>query len=66
MIHADAAQAAVHAFISRLLNAATAPLIVAITPLAPDAEQTVGTNKNAIAAARATTAGLKIFNAFSI
>jgi hypothetical protein len=63
MIDAGGAHAAVHAFLSPLLNAATAPLIVAITPLALDAGQTAGTDKSAIAAVR--VAVLQIFNAFS-
>jgi hypothetical protein len=65
MIEADEAHAAVHAFISPLLNAATAPSIVAITPLASDAEQTAGADKRAIAAVRVMMAAHELFNAFS-
>jgi hypothetical protein len=52
MIDVVEAHAADHAFISPLLNAATAPLIVAITLLVSDAEQTAGTDKSTIAALR--------------
>jgi hypothetical protein len=66
MIDADGAQAAVHVCISPLLNAATAPLIVAITPLVSDAEQIAGTDRSAMAAVRVTMAGLQMFIAFSV
>ena len=66
MIDTDGAHAAAHAFISPLLNAPTAPLIVAITPLVSDAEPTAGTDKSAIAAVSVTMTGLQIFNAISL
>jgi hypothetical protein len=65
MTDAGEAHAPAHAFMSPLLNAATAPSIVAITALVFDAQQIAGTDKSAIAAVRATMAGLRIFNAFS-
>jgi hypothetical protein len=65
MIDVVEAHAVDHAFISPLLNAATAPLIVAITLLVSDAEQIAGTDKSAIAALRVTMTGLQIFNWFS-
>jgi hypothetical protein len=43
----------------------TAPSIVAITPLASDAEQTAGADMRAIAAVRVMMAAHELFNAFS-
>jgi hypothetical protein len=64
MMDAGESHAATHPFISPLLNAATAWSIAAVTPPVSDAEQSAGTDKSAIAAARATMVGLQIFNEF--
>jgi hypothetical protein len=65
MIEAGEAHAASHAFISPVLNAATAPSIVAVTPLVSDAEQIAGTETSAIAAVRVTMVAVRIFKASS-
>src|SRR5579863_1623979 len=65
MIDVDGAHVAAHAFISPLLNAATAPLIAAITPLVSAAELIAGTDKSTIVAVSVTMTGLQIFKAFS-
>jgi hypothetical protein len=64
MMDAGESHAALQRFASCPLNAATAPLTVAITPLVSDGAQSAGTGKSAMAAVRATMADLQMFNAF--